>query len=133
VSAATVSWRRTAGFGHAEVFAAIGVLSFLVARFVPVLAIPYRCPLKALAGIPCATCGMTHAFVFLAHGEVARAVAASPLGALLAGSAWLLGAADLARAALGLPLPVPSPALARAGIGAGLVLLLANWAFLVLR
>jgi hypothetical protein len=133
VSEETASRRRRAEFGHAEVFAAIALLSFLVARFVPVLAIPYACPLKALAGIPCATCGMTHAFVSLAHGEVVRALAASPLGALLAGAAWLLGAADLARVALGRPLPVPSRALARAGVGTGIVLLLANWAFLVLR
>ena len=65
-------------YGHLDVFAAIGALSFLVARFVPVLGLPLVCPLRALAGIPCATCGMTHAFVHLAHGEVARAVHASP-------------------------------------------------------
>jgi Protein of unknown function (DUF2752) len=129
----TISWRKTGRFEHAEVFAAIAALSFLVARFVPVLGLPYTCPLRGLAGIPCATCGMTHAFVSLAHGEVVRALAASPLGALLAGAAWLLGAADLARVALGRPLPVPSRALARAGVGTGIVLLLANWAFLVLR
>jgi hypothetical protein len=46
---------QTSRFGHAEVFAAIAALSFLVAlsgaRF------PYSCLLRALAGIPCATCG----------------------------------------------------------------------------
>ena len=40
---------------------------------------------------------MTHAFVALAHGDLAAALAASPLGALLAGGAWLYALADLAR------------------------------------
>ena len=103
-----MTWRRTERFGHVEVFAAIAALSFLVARFVPVLAFPYSCPLKGIAGIPCATCGMTHAFVHLAHGDVALAFRASPLGAALAAGAWLFALSDAARVAFGAPLPVPS-------------------------
>ena len=129
----TVTWRETGRFGHAEVFAAIGVASFLVARFLPVLSLPFVCPLRGIAGIPCATCGMTHAFVALAHGELSRAVAASPLGALLAAAAWAFAALDLARAALGAPLPVPSLRATRAAIALGVALLLANWAWLVVR
>jgi hypothetical protein len=130
VSAAPRGLRR---FGHAEVFAAIGALSFLVARFVPVLDLPYTCPLKALAGLPCATCGMTHAFVHLAHGEGARALAASPLGALLAAGAWLFAAADAARVALGAPLPAPPVRALRAATAGAVVALLANWAWLLGR
>ena len=129
----TVTWRRTERFGHVEVFAAIAALSFLVARFVPVLGIPYTCPLKGIAGIPCATCGMTHAFVHLAHGDVALAFAASPLGAVLAGTAWLFAAADAARVALRAPLPVPSAPAVRAAAATGIVALLANWAWLLAR
>ncbi|ABS28522.1 DUF2752 domain-containing protein [Anaeromyxobacter sp. Fw109-5] len=128
-----VRWRRTSRFGHAEVFAIMGALSFLAARFLPLLSLPFVCPMRGLAGIPCATCGMTHAFVHLAHGEVASAVAASPLGAALAAAAWLFAALDLARAALGAPLPVPSERAARCAVALGLVALLGNWAFLVLR
>jgi hypothetical protein len=120
-------------FGHAEVFAAIAVLSFLVARFVPVLAFPFTCPLKGLAGIPCATCGMTHAFVHLAHGEVARALAASPLGAFLAAGAWLYALADLVRLALGAPVPAASPRALRAAAALGVAAVLANWAWLLVR
>ena len=128
-----MTWRRTERFGHVEVFAAIAALSFLVARFVPVLGVPYTCPLKGIAGIPCATCGMTHAFVHLAHGDLSLALRASPLGTLLAAGAWLFALADGARVALGAPLPVPSTRLLRAATAAGIVLLLANWAFLVAR
>ncbi|WP_242343111.1 DUF2752 domain-containing protein [Anaeromyxobacter terrae] len=130
---AAVGWRRTARFGHAEVFAVIGALSFLAARFLPLLSLPFVCPLRGLAGIPCATCGMTHAFVHLAHGELGRAISASPLGAALAAAAWLFAALDLSRAALGAPLPVPSERLARGAVALGVVALLANWAYLVVR
>lgn len=124
---------QTRRLGHADVFAALGALSFLVARFVPVLGLPLVCPMRGLAGIPCATCGMTHAFVHLAHGEVGRAVQASPLGALLAAGVWLLALADLARLAVGAPLPVPSVRAVRAVTALGIVLLLCNWAWLVAR
>jgi hypothetical protein len=120
-------------FGHAEVFAAIALLSFLVARFVPVLAVPYACPLRALAGIPCATCGMTRAFVHLAHGEVVLALSASPLGALLAAGAWLYALLDLARVAAGAPLPSPGPRALRAAAALGGAAVLANWAWLLVR
>ncbi len=123
--------RPPARFGHAEVFALLFALSFLAARFLPLLAWPYLCPLQALAGIPCATCGMTHAFVHLAHGEAGRALAASPLGAALAAGGWLFAACDALRLALRLPLPAPGERLARGLASAGILALLANWAFLV--
>jgi hypothetical protein len=127
-----IAWRDTGRrFGHAEVFAAIAALSFLVARFAPVLGVPFTCPLKGLAGIPCATCGMTHAFVHLAHGDVGAALAASPLGALLAAGAWLYAALDAARLALGAPFPVPSAGAVRAAAAAGVAATLANWAYLL--
>jgi len=119
-------------FGHLEVFAALFALSFLAARLLPLLALPYACPFRALTGIPCATCGMTHAFVHLAHGEARAALAASPLGAVLAGSAWIVAAADGLRLALGLPAPRLGSGAARALVVAGLIALLANWAFLVI-
>ncbi len=118
-------------FGHAEVFASIFALSFLAARFLPVLGLGLQCPLKAATGIPCATCGMTRAFVFLAHGEVARALAASPLGAVGAAGAWAFAAAAALRLALGLPWPRVGPRAARVAAAAGAAALLANWAWVV--
>ena len=128
-----VDGRKTARFGHAEVFGALALLTFLVARFAPVLSLPFVCPLRGLAGIPCATCGMTHAFVHLAHGEVARAVAASPLGAFVAAAAWAFAALDLVRVAVGAPLPVPPARAARVAALVAVAALLANWAWLVVR
>ncbi len=120
-------------FGHAEVFALLGAASFLAARLLPLLDVPWLCPFRALTGLPCATCGMTHAFVHLAHGEVASALAASPFGALLAAGAWAYALADLGRLALGRPWPRLGTGAARglaalAGVG-----LLANWVFLLAR
>jgi Protein of unknown function (DUF2752) len=127
-----IAWRATGRrFGHAEVFAAIAALSFLVARFVPVLVVPFTCPLRGLAGIPCATCGMTHAFVHLAHGDLGLALTASPLGAVLAGGAWLYAVLDALRVAAGAPLPVPGARAVRALAAAGVAALLANWAYLL--
>jgi Protein of unknown function (DUF2752) len=119
-------------FGHPEVFAAIFAVSFLAARFAPLLALGYACPFKALTGLPCATCGMTHAFVHLAHGEVGAALGASPLGALVAAAAWLFVVGDAVRVGLALPLPLPGPRAARALALCGVVALLANWAFVVI-
>jgi hypothetical protein len=119
-------------FGHPEVFATIFALSFAVARFLPVLAIPYACPFRAATGVPCATCGMTRAFVALAHGEVGAALAVSPLGALGAAACWGFALLALARALLGRPWPVPGPRAARAGAIALLAGLLANWAYVVI-
>ena len=118
-------------FGHAEVFAVIFALSFLAARLLPLLGWHYECPFKALTGLPCATCGMTRAFVYLAHGDPRAALAASPFGALLAGGGWLFAAADGVRCGLALPLPGLGHRAPRALAIGGLIALLANWAFLV--
>ena len=66
-------------FGHLEVFAALFALSFLAARLLPLLSVPYVCPFRALTGIPCPTCGTTHAAVALLRGDVGGALAANPL------------------------------------------------------
>ena len=118
--------------GHAEVFAAVFALAYLAARFLPLLEVPYLCPFKALTGLPCATCGMTHAFVHLAHGEVGAALSASPLGATLAAGVWLFAAADLVRLVAGRSWRAPGPRAARGLAWAGAAAVLANWVWLVI-
>src|SRR5512137_1559070 len=95
--------RRRRRPGIPEAFAAVAALSFLVARFLPVLDVHYQCTFRALTGLPCASCGMTHAFVALARGDAAGAWSASPLGALVAAGAWAYALLDAARVAFGLP------------------------------
>ena len=104
-----------------------------MARLVPVLAFHSECPFRALTGLPCASCGMTHAFVALARGDAAGAWSASPLGALLAGGAWLYAVLDLLRVAAGLPWPRLSEkawrAMAVGVVGAAAI----NWGWMLLR
>jgi hypothetical protein len=120
-------------FGIPEVYAGIAALSFLVARFVPVLHIHYPCIFLGLTGHPCATCGMTHAFVYLAHGHLAQAFRWNPLGALLAAGAWAYAVADLVRVAAGWRLPrLPEPLVRRWALAAAGALL-ANWAYLLVH
>jgi hypothetical protein len=126
-----IAWRKVARFGVPEVFALIGLLSFFVARFLPVLAVPYTCPMKGVFGIPCATCGMTHAFVALSRGDLAAAIAASPFGALLALAAWTYAALDLARAALDLPFPFLDVRVQRRLVAIAVLALALNWAWLI--
>lgn len=118
-------------FGHLDVLAAIAALSFLVARFVPVIDLFPPCPFREFFSIPCASCGMTHAFVALSRGHVTAALHASPLGAVGAGAAWTLALLAAARAALRLRWPTVAPRTARVAALAGIAALLVNWAWLV--
>ncbi len=89
------------------------------------------CPLRTFTGIPCPTCGTTHAAVALMHGHLRAAFAANPL-ATAAGIAFVVGGA-VAPAWVLLRLPVPQvpaplPRWARAAI---VGILLAGWAYLI--
>ena len=119
--------------GIPEAFALVAATSFLVARFVPVLAFHSECPFRALTGLPCASCGMTHAFVALARGDAGGAWSASPLGALLAGGAWLYAILDLGRVAVGLPWPSLPQRARRALAVAALSAAALNWAWMLWR
>ena len=119
--------------GLAEVYAGIALLSFLAARYVPVLRIHVPCPFLLFTGHPCGTCGMTHSFVYLAHGDVLRALRWSPLGALLAAGVWAFAILDLVRVVAGLPLPALPAAVVRRWVVAGAVALLVNWAYLLVH
>jgi len=121
-----------ARLGVPDVYAALALLSFLVARFVPVLDLHYPCMFLALTGHPCATCGMT-AFVRLAHGQVAEAFRWSPLGALLASLAWAFAVLDLVRVVAGWPLPTVPQGRLRPWLRAGVAALFVNWGYLWLH
>jgi hypothetical protein len=98
-----------------------------VAPFVP------PCPFRALTGIPCPTCGTTHAGLALLHGHLGAALTANPL-ATVAGVVFLLGGIVAPLwATLRLPVPevpAPLPLWARLAIVA---VVMAGWAYLIVR
>jgi hypothetical protein len=51
----------------------------LGAGAVLVLAVGYACPIHSVAGIPCATCGITRACRLALHGDIAGATRMHPL------------------------------------------------------
>jgi hypothetical protein len=72
---------------HALGFAALAGALLGAAALLPLDRPPlslFACPLKAATGWPCLFCGCTHAFAHVVRGELLSALAASPLGALLA-------------------------------------------------
>jgi len=61
------------------IYGVIVILALVAGRFLPVEQVFPACVFKGLAGIPCPTCGSTHAVVYLSRGNLAGALAANPL------------------------------------------------------
>ncbi|MGC8917620.1 MAG: DUF2752 domain-containing protein [Thermoanaerobaculum sp.] len=76
------------------------------ARFWPAVgaALP-PCPFRTLTGVPCPTCGTTHAFLALAQGNLGAAFAANPLVVASVAVAALLAFLWAGASALGKTLP----------------------------
>ena len=85
-------------------FGVLALLGLVVVRFRPDLVLRLaHCPLRDMTGVPCPTCGGTHAAVALAQGRWTDAFTANPLVAasLAVFGIWLL-AGVLATVAPGL-------------------------------
>jgi hypothetical protein len=91
----------------------------------------FPCPFRAATGLPCLTCGCSHAFHFFVRGQISDALSASPLGALLALACAVHLAWTLLRLG-GLPWAPHFEATRAARVFAG-VALAANWVFVALR
>lgn len=89
------------------------------------------CVFRSLTGLPCPTCGTTHAAVAFLHGNLASAFASNPLAALaavlfVAGAPIATVWAFAGRAAVELPRPLPR------WVRYGLVGVIAvNWLYLI--
>lgn len=89
------------------------------------------CPLKLWSGLPCAACGATRAAVALAGGDLAGALALSPLAAF-GWSALVLGGLIAGLLALaGRPWAPPRGGLPAAGRAMLVGVVVANWLYLV--
>ncbi len=83
------------------------------------------CPLNALTGLSCATCGLTRCVLALAQGNVSGAFHWHPVAVLLLPLWGLAALWDLRRAARGDAYPaLPDSLGARLGVGA---LILGSW------
>lgn len=118
----------------AWLWGAVAVSSLLLRPFWLALA-PFvpGCPFRAITGIPCPTCGTTHAALALLNGQLGDAFSANPLAAL-AGIAFVAGgllAPVWATFSWPVPeIPTPLPRWARAAIVA---VLLAGWVYLIVK
>jgi hypothetical protein len=91
----------------------------------------FACPFRAATGLPCLTCGCSHAFHFFVRGAFADSLRSSPLGFVLAFLCFAHLIWTLLRLC-GLPF-VPRPFQPTQTMRFGAALLLAlNWAFVAL-
>lgn len=119
---------RQLGLLWGGVAAALALLAPLAGRIAGSLP---ACPFRTLTGVPCPACGSGGAALALARFDVAGAFAASPLAAAawiaLVGGGLLAGFAALR--GFGVPeAPARLPFAARALV---VVVVLANWAFVL--
>src|SRR5205814_1298514 len=76
---------RTNGVSVHAIGLAAAAFALLAAAAVLPLDAPFLfCPFRAATGLPCLTCGCTHAFHQFVRGELASAFMSSPLGTALA-------------------------------------------------
>ena len=115
------------------IFGTVGAATALAVRILHLDRLGFSvCVFKALTGCPCVTCGTTRALGRLAVGDWAGALCMNPLAATatLALVPWAL--ADLVLLPRGRALELTlSPRADRASRWAVVVLLLANWAYLI--
>jgi Protein of unknown function (DUF2752) len=105
------------------------LLAPLATRLTPSLPV---CLFRDLTGLPCPTCGTTHAALALAHLDLPGAIAFNPL-ATLGALAFLLGGAVAAAASLA-NRPLPEPRLSGAvPRSVALLAVAANWSWLLLH
>lgn len=77
---------RSRKFGTVDALAVVGLVGFLVARYIPVAKlIPFwGCGFRKMTGIPCPGCGLTRVAERFAHFNVVGALQANPLGTVAA-------------------------------------------------
>ncbi len=98
---------RNRSFGALDTLGVVGLLGLLVARFIPVARwVPFwGCSFRKATGYPCPGCGLTRVADRVAHGNLAGAWEANPLGTVAALLFALAAGAMVLHLALGVPWP----------------------------
>lgn len=134
-----LQWKESGSVDHELIWGLIGLLALTAATLVradELLAdAGYRCQVRAVTGWPCPTCGATRASVAAARLKFGEAFRASPLAAAL-----FIGLAVYVPYALvtiilrtrRLRISGVSRAEKRVALGFAVLLVLANWAYLLL-
>ena len=93
--------------GFLDVLGLVGLAGLALARWVPVARlVPFwGCPLREATGWPCLGCGLTRVAERVAHGQLAGAWDANPLGTVAALLFALAGLWTLAHLAFRVPVP----------------------------
>lgn len=74
-----------------------GLLAITMIFLISLLVPPFEqsrftiCLFKNLTGVPCPSCGMTRAFLFLGHGQILKASSLNPLALPVAILLWMQG------------------------------------------
>jgi len=115
------------------IYGGISLVVLIIARTMPVLSLAPSCVFRALTGIPCPTCGATHAVVYLSHGEVSAAFMMNPLTAVCLIVAFLVFFYSLATLSFNLPkinimLSSKECTILRVGV---IILILIQWAYVI--
>ena len=71
--------RRKGQIEFGIIYGSIACFTLLCASFSPLPALLPACAFRQLSGMPCPTCGSTHALLHLAQGEVMPALFFNPL------------------------------------------------------
>lgn len=114
-------------------FAVVSLAALVAGRVVPFHLFPSVCGFRNSTGLPCPSCGMTRAFVRVAHGDFGGALHVSPFGTGLSFVAlglvvWTLARLTVFKRGLVLDWTVREKQVA---VGTAAVLLLANWVYLL--
>jgi hypothetical protein len=84
---------------------------------------PVVCPFRLVTGLPCPGCGLTRAWVYIAHGDFGAALHANPFGYVTMGAAIAIMVAVAVAVVSGRPIPSMSPIMRSRPI----LLILACW------
>ena len=106
----TLRWLpRERRFGLLHALGLAGFSGLLAARVLPLQQLPlFRCVLREHTGWPCPGCGLTRVAVRVAHGDVAGAFDANPLGTVAALGFAACAVLAVLQLAFRLPLPLVS-------------------------